>query len=214
FESSIRTGYFGQMVPTIRRADQSHPMQSRVCCVTRVQRQAGSSYGPGRSLPQAIVGIVICGSGLMSVLLAGPHWRDLRVVIALLLGIWVIHVVLLRPRVYLTPELLTIRGSLRDVEIPISLIERVLIGGYTRVVTTQGIFATPVIARPRRISRSPGGQDGLSEADLFEQELMTLIRNATPNPGASRTVRRSGAALESAILVLLLALLGVSFSFS
>ena len=161
-----------------------------------VPRQQGQRYGPTGGWVTAIIGGIVCALVLISVLASPPSWHPLPVIFAVLWVAWLLYLVLWRPRVFLSDDLLTLQGALRDREIAVSSITSVLIGKYTKVVTVDGVYSTPAIARG---NRSP------TDAEFFEERLRQLVCDQ-PKSAAVKVVWRRRELAISLMIAGLLAL--------
>lgn len=153
----------------------------------------------------AWLSLLICATGILLVLISVPGWSDLPVITGLLLCAWVIQLMLIRPRVFLSQDWLTLRGSVSDLRVPVQSVTSVLIGNYTKIVTEERTYSTPAISRRLRPSREP------TSADAFEADLRGLIeRHAVRREPAAR-VTRSWAWRDLFVLLLLVLLFALSF---
>lgn len=171
--------------------------------VNLVRRRAGRPYGPSQGVVLPIVAILGCAVGMVIVLANSPSPRDLPLLIGLLLIGWIVHLVMIRPRIFLSDELLILQGAVLDREIPISSVTRVLIGNYTKISTTQGSYTSAAISRRLRGREARGWSRGneLSQADLFEADLNALLQRESSRPLVEKGILNRWAWPELGILL-------------
>ena len=155
----------------------------------------------------AWLSILICATGILMVLISVPGWSDLPVITGLLLCAWTVQLILIRPRVFLSEEWLTLRGSFSDLRVPVEAVNSVLIGHYTRIVTEQRTYSTSAISRRLRPSRE------LTSADAFEADLRGLIERHSVRREPADQVTRSWAWRDLLVLLALVLLFALSFLF-
>jgi hypothetical protein len=150
-----------------------------------------------------IVAIIGCFLVIVLVLFNSPSWSDLPVLIGLILLSWVIHLMMIRPRIFLDDDLLVLQGAVLDREIPVVMVTEVLIGNYAKIVTTAGNYTSPAISRRLRgrALRGPGERNQVTQADLLEADLNRLLEREEQELAPEFRVRNQWAWPELGVLL-------------
>lgn len=176
------------------------------------------SFGPTNGSTAAWLGMAVCAVFVVGVLVQDRSLDGLRVIAGAALVAWLLWLLLLRPRVLLSSERLTLRGSLGDVLIPLHRVTAVRVGAYTRVQCGTKKYSTAAVGRGgRRTTIRIGASAGptLGEGDALQARADELLdrlerRRAQSDPAHSAAdpsaVRRRWALRELAVTAALVVL--------
>lgn len=176
------------------------------------------SFGPTNGSTAAWVGIGACVLIVGGVVVQDRSVEGLRTAVGAAAVAWVLYLFLLRPRVLLSKETLTLRGSVGDVSIPVRSVSAVRVGAYTRVWCGEcKRFSTAAVGRGgrrARIALKPEvGPPSLGEGDVL-QARVDLLLGARERAGLSAETdllpRRTWAWRELGVLAGLVAVFGLT----